>query len=125
MNDCDLAALQSGTLLPDDAMLFIASAWVDLAISDDADPGLIEILDFMSAICQKHGVETWLPGEGPHEFEALRAEWAQQWGKVQARFYSSQGQPVLAWLIQNDRADYARRYTNGARYLRGKNATGY
>jgi hypothetical protein len=124
MENAALAILQAGSLLPADAMLFIASAWVDLAISDDfdryldEDPGLVEILESMSMICEAHGVEGWPPGKGPQEFETLRAEWAHEWRKTRASYYRQQEQPVLAWLIQNDFAQFTRRFHNGAQFFK-------
>ena len=68
----------------------------------ESDPGLVEVLDFMRAVCDAHGrPDGWPLGEGPAEFEALRHDWARQHSALRARLYAQAGQFALAELAQD------------------------
>jgi hypothetical protein len=105
--------LKSGRGLSARATFYVTVASIEKAIKPafqgalDNDPGLLEILDFMGAICEQHArPDGWAPGEGPPAFEALRREWAREHTALRARLYAAAGQSKIADQIAADATSF-------------------
>jgi hypothetical protein len=124
MENNALAVLRSGSLLPDDLIFFLIVRWVDeralreWADAFETDSDISGLCEIQQDIYIAHGLprECWRPweiGQGPKEFDYVAKA-------LKARFFLRFGQPAMATLVEDNYADFQRRFSSGFRLFKRK-----
>jgi hypothetical protein len=119
-------AIRDRGLFPPDAGLYLVATAMDYLAEYRSYEGpvarrLSGLGKRMVAVERAHGLgkgQTWEPGKGPDEWEALCREWQRRFDRLTTDTYREFGEEAMAELYERDRAEFDRRYAEGERFFR-------
>ena len=113
-------AISKSGVLPHQAGFYLISWHIDEMTMDDETLDALE--DRMDSIKEAHGLDrldTWPLGEGPDEYEDLRADYDQLWEDLFGQKLEECGEHEVARLFREDRSTYHELVEAGREYFHG------